>query len=57
MVNVERANGNWEAKFTELTYGEVQEIAKDNNIKEISLYKNIGVTKEDFGKDRICGKV
>ena len=57
MVNVERANGNWEAKFTELTYGEVQEIAKDSNIKEISLYKNIGVTKEDFGKDRICGKV
>lgn len=57
MANVERAKGNWEVKFTAVTYGEVQEIAKTSNIKEISLYKNIGVTKENFGNDRICREI
>ncbi len=51
MINVERANGNWEAKFNNLTYQEVIEISKESNVKEVSMYKNIGITEENFSDE------
>ncbi len=42
MVNVERSDKNWEAEFTYIPYSKVKEIAKDENIKEVSIYYDFG---------------
>lgn len=46
MINTVRSNGNWEAKFSNITYAQALEIAKDDNVKEISLSHKIGITEE-----------
>lgn len=41
-----RKERNWEAQFANITYKEALEIAKDNNIKEISVMHSIGDSEE-----------
>ena len=41
MVNLTRTNGNWEARFSNIEYSIAQEISKDENIKQISLYQKL----------------
>lgn len=50
MINIVRSNGNWEARFSNITYEQALEIAKDENIKEISISHKIGMT-EELGKN------
>lgn len=45
-----RDKRNWEAEFKEIKYSQALEIAKDENIKEVSISKNIGNSKENFSK-------
>lgn len=45
-VNIMRKERNWEAQFANITYKEALEIAKDNNIKEISVMHSIGDSEE-----------
>lgn len=48
MVNNQRKESNWEAKFSNITYKQAKEIEKDKNIKEISIVKKIGITEENY---------
>lgn len=54
MVNTARSKGNWEARFSNITYEDALQIAADKNTKEISLSQKIGITqnlrKDDFGE-------
>ena len=43
MVNIVRNKGNWEAKFTNITYEQAKEIEGNSNISEISIYHKVGV--------------
>lgn len=53
MVNIVRNEGNWEAEFTNITYEQAKEISKDDNIKEISIKKKIGVSEPIYQFDFI----
>lgn len=46
-----RSNGNWEARFSNISYNLAKEIAKDKNIKEISLYQRLGVSDENYSDE------
>ena len=48
--NVIRDKGNWEAEFVCVKYSDTQEIAKDKNIKEISIYYDYGMSDENLDK-------
>lgn len=48
MINIVRYEKNWEAQFSDIKYSDALEIAKDENIKEISIYQNLGLSAEDF---------
>lgn len=48
MVNAVRNKGNWEAKFSNITYKDALEIEQDKNIKEVSIYHKLGISEEDF---------
>ena len=48
MVNLTRAKNNWEAKFSNITYSDALEIAKNKNIREISISRKIGISEENF---------
>ncbi len=50
MVDLERNDKNWEAEFIDIRYKDALEIAKTNNIKEISIYYDYGYSVEDIGK-------
>lgn len=45
MIITTRNKGNWEAKFSNITYEQAQEIAKDDNVKEICISHKIGMTE------------
>lgn len=45
-----RLEENWEAKFANITYRDALEIAKDSNIKEISIMHNIGTSEESISE-------
>lgn len=49
MINIVRNNKNWEAEFSNIKYVDALEIAKNENIKEISIYQKLGLSAEDFG--------
>ena len=49
MVNTERSKANWEARFSNVPYSVAEEIAKDENIKEVSFYQRLGISEENFG--------
>ena len=53
MVNIVRNKGNWEAKFTNITYEQAKEIEKDKNIKEISIIQKLGITEPIYQFDFI----
>lgn len=42
MVNLQRNDKNWEAEFIDIRYSDAKEIEKDYNIKETSLYYDLG---------------
>ena len=48
VTNIMRDERNWEAEFKNIKYSKAAEIAKDKNIKEISIMQNLGVSEEDF---------
>ena len=50
MVDLERNDKNWEAEFIDIRYKDALEIAKEDNIKEISVYYDYGYSDEDVGK-------
>lgn len=50
--NVIRDKGNWEAEFICIKYSDVQEIAKDKNIKEISIYYDYGMSSENLDETK-----
>ena len=48
--NIIRNKGNWEAEFVSIEYSDAQEIAKDKNIKEISIYYDYGMSGENLNQ-------
>lgn len=48
VTNIKRADRNYEAEFCCIDYSNALEIAKDKNIKEISIIKELGISGEDF---------
>lgn len=48
VINIKRAERNYEAEFCEIEYSKALEIAKDENVKEISIMRNIGTSEENF---------
>lgn len=50
MINIIRKKGNWEARFSNIPYSVTKEISKNENIKEISLCKRIGISNEILTK-------
>lgn len=54
--NIVRSVGNWEAKFICIEYSDALEIEKDDNIKEISIYYDYGMSNEDVlrSENRTC---
>ena len=48
MANLTRAKNNWEAKFSNITYSDALEIAKNKNIREILVSRKIGISEENF---------
>lgn len=57
MVNIARNSGNWDAKFYNVTYAQSKEIAKDKNVKEVSIVHKKGVSESvintPFGTTKI----
>lgn len=51
VLKVKRYERNWEAEFKNITYENALKIAEDENIKEISVIKNLGKSEENFNKD------
>ena len=49
MIDVERKDKNWEAEFISIPYSKVEEIAKDENIKEVSVYYEFGDSEDTLG--------
>lgn len=43
-----RSERNYEAEFKNITYSDAKEIAKDENVKEISIYQDMGTSEEDI---------
>lgn len=50
LINIQRSERNYEAEFCYIEYSKALEIAKDKNIKEISIMRNIGTSEENFSK-------
>ena len=48
IINIMRYERNYEAEFANITYENALEIAKDENIKEISIIQDIGTSEENF---------
>lgn len=46
MVSITREKSNWEAEFNNITYKQAKEIAKKENVKEISIVHRIGRTEQ-----------
>ena len=57
MENLERAKKNWEAEFICVRYSDVLEIAKDDNIKEVSIYYDFLATDNRFLEDIIDSSI
>ena len=53
MVNIVRNKGNWEAKFTNITYEQAKEIANHKNVKEISVYRREGISEPIYSNEII----
>lgn len=51
MVDIVRNEKNWEAEFENVTYIQANEIAKEDNIKEISIYRKLGTSYIDLNFD------
>ena len=47
MIDISRSDKNWEAEFVDIKYSCALEIAKDENIKEISIYYDFGYSEEN----------
>lgn len=52
MINNVRAKENWDARFVSIKYSDALKIAKDKNIKEISIYYDYGISKEKFNEEK-----
>ena len=48
MANIERNKKNWEAEFANITYEQAKEMENDKNIKEVSIYKKLGLSEPIF---------
>ena len=48
MINIVRSKKNWEAEFSNITYEDSLKIAEDDNIKEISIYHDVGISEENY---------
>lgn len=57
ITNIMRYERNYEAEFANITYKNALEIAKDKNIKEISIIQDIGTSEENFSKSVSQGGV
>lgn len=44
MTDIVRNEKNWEAEFDNITYKQAQEIAKHENVKEVSVYRELGMS-------------
>lgn len=51
VIDITRSERNYEAEFQHVSYEKALEIAKDDNVKEISIAYNIGESEENFSKD------
>lgn len=45
MADIIRHKKNWEAEFSNITYGKAKKILEDKNVKEISVSKKIGISQ------------
>lgn len=50
-TNIMRSSRNWEAEFKNIKYSDALEIAKDENVKEISIIQRLGICEENFFGD------
>ena len=57
MVNIQRERKNWEIEFKSIKYSDALEIEKDENVKEISIVKELGIGDENFGDETINTRV
>ena len=48
MVSIVRSEKNWEAEFDNIKYLDAIKIGKDKNIKDVSIYQQLGTTKENL---------
>lgn len=48
MINIVRSKKNWEAEFSNITYEDSLKIAENDNVKEISMNYDIGVSEENY---------
>ncbi|MCI8621941.1 MAG: ABC transporter permease [Clostridia bacterium] len=44
MVDIVRNEKNWDAEFENVTYKQAQEISKNENIKEVCMYRKLGMS-------------
>lgn len=51
IINLSRSRENWEANFSNVEFKNINYIENDENIKEISIVKDLGITEESYSKD------
>ena len=50
-INIARSKGNFDAEFICIKYSDALEVAKDNNVKEVSISYDYGMSKENLYKN------
>ena len=50
IVNLSRSEENWEVRIENVPYRDVEVIEKNENIKEISLVKDLGISEESYSE-------
>ena len=50
IVNLSRSKENWEAKIENVPYRDVEVIEKNENIKQISIVKDLGISEESYSE-------
>lgn len=50
LVNLSRSKENWEARIENVPYKDIEVIEKYENIKELSLIKDVGISEESYSE-------
>ncbi len=50
IVNLSRSKENWEAKIENVPYRDVEVIEKSENVKQISIVKDLGISEESYSE-------